>query len=219
MPVVNLYASVDQLAARVPTLFGESAEERTPAQQEAAELLLESISRAIDTETKREPGAFMPASATATARAIYGNGKSCLEIPEHIPATVNPTVTTIAGETAPKFAEYRGMLCVTDERGVLSRSDVWREGVPYTITARWGYPATPADIREYCLIWARQRALLNSGDMQGMVTQITRDGATLSRDDVPPVVRNGLKPWTLPETEEDNSGRVEFGTLRSSDFA
>jgi hypothetical protein len=218
VPVADLYATPDQLAARVPSQFGASAEERTDEQQAAAESLLEAISRAIDSVTKRTAGAFTPSPTEPSARVIYGNGKSCLEMPEHIPETVRPTITTIQGETPPKFAEYRGMLCVTDSRGVLSRRDVWPEGVPFTVTARWGYPQTPADIREACLVWAAQRARMNSGDTAGMVTSIARDGATIQRDDIPPVVRELLKPFVLAETEEDNSGTVEFGALRSSDF-
>jgi hypothetical protein len=218
MSVTNLYASVDQLAARVPTQFRATADDRTDEQTTAAENLLEAISRAIDSVTRREAGAFSPAATTPSAKVIYGNGKACLDVPAHIPTTVNPTITTISGVTPPKFAEYRGMLCITDDSGVLLRHEVWREGVPFTITARWGYQVTPADIREACLVWAAQRARMNSGDMAGMVTQITRDGATIQRDDIPPVVRDLLKTFILPETEDDHSGRVEFGTVRNSDF-
>lgn len=218
MSVSNLYATVDELAARVPTLFGATADDRTDEQTDAAEKLLESISRAIDSLTRREAGAFSPAASDPSSKVIYGNGKSCLDVPAHIPATINSTITTIQGVTPPKFAEYRGMLCITDTAGVLLRHEVWREGVPYTISARWGYATTPADIREACLVWAAQRARMNSGDMAGMVTSIARDGATIQRDDIPPVVRDLLKPFVLPETEEDHSGRVEFGTVRSSDF-
>lgn len=218
MSVANLYATADQLAARVPTIFGESTDERTPEQTAAAELLLEAISRAIDSATKREPGAFSPAADDPSERVIYGNGKSCLDIPEHIKGSVDPAVATISGMTAPKFTEFRAMLCITDDRGVMLRNEVWREGVPFTITARWGYEATPANVREACLIWAAQRARMNSGDVAGMVTSIARDGATIQRDDIPPVVRDMLKPFILPETEEDNSGRVETGVIRSSDY-
>lgn len=217
MPVTDLYATVDQLAARVPTLFGKTVDRRADEQTIAAETLLESISRAIDSRTLREPGAFSPSPEEATSRTVYGNSKSCLEIPAHIHGTVNSTVVTVASETAPAFREVRGLLCIADARGVLQRDEVWREGVPYTITARWGYASIPADIREACLAWAAQRGRMNSGDMSGMVTQIQRDGATLLRDDVPPIVRDLLKPFVLPETEDDHSGRVEFGTLRNSD--
>jgi hypothetical protein len=161
-----------------------------------------------------------PSPEEPTTRVLYGNNKSCLDLPEYIHGSVDPTVTTITGLTAPTVAEYRGRLCIVDSRGVLQRLEVWRDDVPYTIKARWGYAATPADIREACLIFASLRARLNAGDVSGVVTTITRDGAQLQRDDIPPVVRDLLKPYVLPEREDEGDGQgiVGFGSLRSSDY-
>lgn len=219
MAAENLYASASELAKRVPSLIASETGELDPAKADDAEALLEAISRAIDSKTRRQPGAFSPAAEEPSERVIYGNGKTCLEIPEHVAGTVNETVTTISGISAPKFVEHRQTLCITDSRGVMTRRESWREGVPYTITARWGYAQTPGDIREACLIWAMQRARMNSGDVSGVVTTITRDGATLMRDDVPPVVNDLIKPYIQPESadEDDRSGIVEFSSLRDSD--
>jgi hypothetical protein len=220
MSVENLYATVEELAPRAPgVITKDEAGEITDEGRAAGESLLEAISRAIDSKTRRHPGAFMASPESPTERVVYGNGKSCLEIPEHVPGSVGPTVTTIAGITPPKFVEYRATLCITDDVGVMLRSESWRDGVPYRVTARWGYPATPADIREGCLVWAAIRARLNAGDMSGAVTTITRDGATLQRDDVPPAVNDLIKPYVLPEREndDDQQGIVETGHLRDSD--
>lgn len=51
--------------------------------------LLEAISRAIDSWTKREPGEFSPSPAEASERTIYGNGENYLAVPEHITGTVH----------------------------------------------------------------------------------------------------------------------------------
>lgn len=220
MPVENLYATAEALADRAASQFGDGAGGLDEAKRDKAEELLEAISRFIDSYTKRSPGAFSPSPEEPQERVFYGNDKSCLDIPEHVAGSVDATAQTITGLTAPQFAEYRGMLCITDSRGVMQRLEVWRDGVPYTIKARWGYATTPADIREACLIWASLRARLNTGDVSGVVTTITRDGATLQRDDVPPVVRDLLKPYVLPEREDEDDGQgiVSFGELRSTDY-
>jgi len=121
--------------------------------------------------------------------------------------------------TAPSWVEIRGSICTVDSTGVLSRLDKWRDGVPYTVTARWGYDTTPADIREATLVWAAMRARLNAGDMSGAVTTILRDGSTLMRDDVPPAVKDLLAPYILPEKEieDDQKGLLEYGDIRSDD--
>jgi hypothetical protein len=219
MPVANLYATVEDLSQRAPAIFGQTVGEITDEQRASAESLLEAISRAIDSKTRRHAGAFSPSPDTATALVVYGNNKSCLEIPAHIKGTVNTTVTTIAGVAAPHCVEHRGLLCIVDSLGVMLRNARWREGVPYTIQARWGYDSTPADIREACLLEAARRARLNSGDIAGMVTTITRDGSTLQRDDFPPAFNNLIAPYILPEreNEDDQAGIVETGDIRSSD--
>jgi hypothetical protein len=216
----NLYATVEDLAPRAPAVIvKDDTGAITDESRAAGETLLEAISRAIDSKTRRHAGAFMPSPDTATEQVVYGNNKSCLEIPTHVIGTVDPTVTTIQGLIAPKFAEYRGLLCITDDAGVMIRTSVWREGVPYRITARWGYATTPADIREACLVWAAIRARLNAGDISGAVTTIVRDGATLMRDELPPAVKDLLAPYVLPEREEedDRAGLAEFGDVRSTD--
>jgi hypothetical protein len=220
MPVANLYATVEDLSQRAPAIIvKDEAGEITDESRTAGESLLEAISRAIDSKTRRTPGAFSPSPNEPTAHVVYGNNKSCLEIPAHIKGTVNTTVTTIAGVSAPHCVEHRGLLCIVDTSGVMLRNARWREGVPYTITARWGYQGVPADIREACLVWAAIRARLNAGDMSGAVTTITRDGSTLMRDDVPPSVKDLIAPYILPEreTEDDGAGLVEMGDIKSSD--
>jgi hypothetical protein len=220
MPV-DLYATAEALSARVPTQFADGTTGALDEEKrDTAESLLEAISRAIDSKTRRHPGAFSQSPTNPTERVVYGNNKSCLEIPEHVAGSVDPTVTTIQGVTAPQFVEHRANLCIVDSTGVMLRTSVWREGVPYTITARWGYASTPADIREACLVWASLRARLNAGDVSGVVTTITRDGASLQRDDIPPTVNDLIKPYVLPEREDDTDGQgiVEYGDIKSSDY-
>ncbi|MGB7925582.1 MAG: hypothetical protein WCF57_20255 [Pyrinomonadaceae bacterium] len=220
MPVADLYATAEALAERAPSIFGDGEGGLDAAKKDAAESLLEAISRAIDSRTKRSPGAFMPSPEEPTTRVLYGNDKPCLDLPEYIHGSVDLTVTTIAGVRAPLVAEYRGRLCIVDSRGVLQRLEVWRDGVPYTIKARWGYADTPADIREACLIEASKRARLNSGDVSGVVTTIMRDGAALQRDEFTPAFNELIKPYVLAEREDDDDGQgiVGVGELRSSDF-
>lgn len=220
MPVENLYATVEQLAPRAPSIITkDDAGEITDEARAAGELLLEAISRAIDSKTRRRPGAFSPAASEPSARVFYGNGKACLEVEPFVAGSVNPVVVVPAGFTAPKFVELKGLLCQASAAGVLDRSGRWLDTVPYTITARWGYAATPPDIREAALVWCALRAKVNAGDITGLVSSITRDGNTLMRDEVPPSVRDLLAPYVLPERldQDDQQGIVEMGDITSSD--
>ncbi|MDQ3651511.1 MAG: hypothetical protein M3458_14805 [Acidobacteriota bacterium] len=183
----------------------------------AVSALLTSASRAIDGVTKREENAFAASPALPTPKVVYGSGETCLVIPEHVKNSIT-TITTVTGLTAPAFAEYHGRLCVVDSRGVFLRSDVWQDGVPYTITARWGFASIPADINQACLklvdFWWKTK----SGALSGTIGNITQDGRLFVRDDFPASVMRLLAPYVLQERENDRAGLVEFGDLQTDEF-
>jgi len=77
----NLYAASTDLAARAPGIMPLNPDGTLPAASQAAgDALIEAISRAIDSKTRRKPGAFMPSPSSPSPLVVYGDNKYCLEL-------------------------------------------------------------------------------------------------------------------------------------------
>ena len=117
--------------------------------------LIEQASRFFDLECNVEPGYFEPAGDTATAKTIYGNGTNYLRLPPYVPGSLNTSITLPEGYTVPSFIEQNGFLVLTTSSGVLPPFQHfhncswsgWYSGVAVTVSARWGFVATPADVK------------------------------------------------------------------------
>lgn len=113
--------------------------------------LIEMASRFFDLLCGVEPGYFEEAGLTATARTFYGNGSRFLKLDRYVPGSLNATLSYPTGYTALDYVERDGYLVITDSTGVLSSSlrwsSGWYSGVPITVTAKWGFAATPADVK------------------------------------------------------------------------
>lgn len=114
--------------------------------------LIERASRFFDLLCGVKPGYF-EAGTTVTSRAFYGNGSRFLKLDRYVPGSLNATLTYPSGYTAFAFVERDGYLVLTDTAGVLtSRSpgqdfNGWYSGVPITVSAKWGFEATPEDVK------------------------------------------------------------------------
>lgn len=115
--------------------------------------LIEKASRFFDLLCGKPPGYFEAAGSTASERTFYGDGSYFLKIDRYVPGSLNPTLTLVSGYTAPDFVERGGYLQITASNGArLSRSfslssEGWWPGVPITISAKWGFEATPEDVK------------------------------------------------------------------------
>lgn len=114
--------------------------------------LIEMASRYFDLLCSVAPGYFEAAGATATARTFYGNGTNFLRLDRYVPGSLNATLAYPSGYTALDYAERDGYLVITDSTGVLSSRSLtfcngWYCGVPIVVTAKWGFEATPADVK------------------------------------------------------------------------
>lgn len=94
-----------------------------------------------------EDGAGIP----PVARTIYGDGTNYLRIPPYHNGTLAGTVTVPTGYTAPSFIATGGYL-VRAVDGVVQRGYPqfdfgWWQGVAVTVSAVWGYEATPEDVK------------------------------------------------------------------------
>lgn len=91
--------------------------------------------------------------AATADRVIYGNGLQILPLPPFVAGSVT-LVSTISDYTVPDYIEQDGALVLTDSTGVLlspyryglsysyGSATVWTPGVPYTITADFGWSAS-----------------------------------------------------------------------------
>lgn len=120
--------------------------------------LIERASRYFDLVAGVTPQFFEPAGPTATARTFYGDGTNFLRLDAYVAGSLNPTITVPEGYTAPTFIEREGYLVLaTDDGSFLHQwppfpswwriGSGWWAGLPITITARWGYASTPADVK------------------------------------------------------------------------
>lgn len=92
------------------------------------------------------------ADVVASDRIIYGDGTNYLRLPPYVPGTLSAAVTVPDGYTAPDFVAQNGYLLMTDSTGVLASSPYvslsgWWRGVAVTVSAIWGYEATPEDVK------------------------------------------------------------------------
>ncbi len=91
------------------------------------------------------------ADVVATSRTLYGNGLNYLKLPPYVPGTLNASITYVNDLTAPTFIESEGFLVLTGTTGNVPPfrypGSGWYAGEPLTVTALWGYEATPEDVK------------------------------------------------------------------------
>lgn len=146
------YATVAQFHARYHQIGGGAADEQLIGE------MLEAATAIID----RYVGyAFGTAAAEASNLVVYGDGTDYLAIPAYVAGSIEEVSGPSGALTT--YVERDGMLVAADSDGnvpvrrppgILWAGDYvggWAEGVPYTVTARWGVTAIPADIKEACI--------------------------------------------------------------------
>lgn len=117
------------------------------------ETLIERASRFFDLLCGVDPGYFEAAESTASSRVFYGDGTHYLRLDRYVPNSLDTSITLPEGYTAPEFIERQGYLIISSS-GVLSSRFApfpciggWTSGVPVTVSAKWGFEATPEDVK------------------------------------------------------------------------
>jgi len=82
-------------------------------------------------------------SATEAAQVVYGDGTPTLVLPAPVAGQVT-SITAPPGAIVPTYARRGDLLIAVDGR-------VWARGIPYTVTAPFGYGPPPADVVEATL--------------------------------------------------------------------
>jgi hypothetical protein len=116
------------------------------------DLLIPRASAIFDTLCGVSPGYFLPRTGSdpATEQTFYGSGGIYLTLPPHVEAI---EITMPTGYTLPTYVEMDGSLFLTDSSGVLVGTGgcadlTWPRGIAVKVKAKWGYEATPDDVKE-----------------------------------------------------------------------
>jgi len=190
---------------------GMTASATPPASDTLITDLIERVSRLFDLECGVPEGYFNgPLYPTATARTFYGDGTSYLKLPPYIPGTLNTTITVPTGYTAPDFIEKDGYLVQATSDGFLLNNQAvasftnkgvwtskWWAGIPITVTAKWGYASTPADVKLAVIEW-----IINVWRETDPASQrlVNLDGMAL-RERCPPRVMEVIKRYRMKTAE------------------
>lgn len=149
------YATLDQIQGRlVPNSYQTSDDAAIGEEITAA-------SRLIDSYLKVEDGFFQVAGSTASAKVVYGRGSDLLRLPPFTGSIVAADLAVPSGYTKPPFTVVNGWFTIQTPLtlGVVVGNApeynpflyAWLDNVPYTINAKWGWTAIPADITEACI--------------------------------------------------------------------
>lgn len=120
--------------------------------------LIERASQFFDSIVGVSPQFFEAAGDTATSRTFYGDGTNFLRLDAHVAGSLVEAITVPEGYEVPTFIQKDGFLILTTTEGNLTHAltpfpswyrsgSGWWAGQPITVTARWGYEATPADVK------------------------------------------------------------------------
>ena len=101
------------------------------------------------------------ADVVASSKTIYGDGTNYLQLPPYVPGTLNTTITLPDCYTVPTFIEQNGFLVLTSN-GITPPFNRfhniwwpgWYSGVAITVSAIWGFPSTPADVKQAVIEWS-----------------------------------------------------------------
>lgn len=142
------------------------------------------------------------AAAASGTSIVYGNGLQTLILPAYTVGSVT-LVSAPSGYTVPDYIEQDGALVITDSTGIVvtpyryglgyayGSSLVWQYGVPYTVTATYGWGADDlAVLAEATLQTAVQ--LWRYRDTGGSETIGAEGAITTVRAGWTPLVKQGL---------------------------
>lgn len=143
---------------------GMTTDGRPPATDELVSDIIERVSRAFDLEVGVPEGYFNPPLYPfATSKTFYGDGTNYLKPDPYLPGTLDANLTLPDGYSVPIFIEREGYLVITlgGNISIPGRSSIigglptfgWYQGVPIGISAQWGFPYTPTDVKLAVIEW------------------------------------------------------------------
>src|ERR1700759_3408806 len=181
--------------------------------------MLTRASRALDSRTRRAADAFAPAPDEASTQVWSGAGLPVLITGEYIKDSV-ASVTAPQGYMPAAWAEFRRRDVTTGALhvglhtamagGILTPRVPWAKGVPFTVTARWGFEEPPGEIIEACLKLTREWWRQQVGEVAGPVGDLQQ--FRRPERGFPKEVDDLLAPYVLPDfVEQEEEGTIEVG--------
>jgi hypothetical protein len=133
--------------------MGPTAQATTSALPDPeATKLIERACRFFDLLCGVSPGYFEEGT-TVSSKTFYGDGSHYLKLDRYVPGTLNTSISLPDGYTAPEFIQREGYLVISSSGILTSRfapfpcNGGWSAGVPVTVSAKWGFEATPEDVK------------------------------------------------------------------------
>lgn len=139
------------------------------------------------------------ADVIATARSFDGSGLNYLKLDPYVSGTLS-VLTVPSGYETPYYVERNGYLVRTGSDHVLptTPSDwVWNSGVLVTVTAKWGFAETPADIRHAVI----ELAINLWRETDAATSKLVGIDGLIQRESLPPRVREIVKFRRLSEAK------------------
>ena len=186
--------------------------------------MLTAAYRAIDSRTRRQPLAFIPAPEQATEQTFYGTDSPVLLLPDFVADSIS-SVTGPAGYMPPTWVvwqrrdettgAYRRGIHTAMTGGILTPRFTWKKGVPFKVTAHWGFVATPPEITQGGYLLVRHWWTQGPGNLSGP----TGDLRPYAQErGFPKMVDELIAPYVLPDAiAEEESGEIERGELLDAD--
>ena len=155
----------------MPDLYVTAAELKAGAQESDAsntdswEVLALAVSRMFDRECDVPDSYFMPAAEEASERVFRGKGTEYVKLDPYLADSIDSLLVadeefTVGGDD---YYENEGYLIfgVPTPESSQPSSIIIENGAVVTVSARWGFAAVPAEIRQACLeqglfMWRRR---------------------------------------------------------------
>lgn len=189
----NEYADRDEtLRDMLPNVVISEDPDEPNADQLTVGRYIEAASRLVDTYTNRPDGYFaaLAEDSEPTLRRYRGRGHNFLQIGQHVFGSIASVVigTATLAESAYYEHETNGWLYAADPTAGFTVSPEFYDyrdggysfpsGRLYTISARWGFAATPADIVAATKLIVQQ--IWDRG--HGVIGEVTPSGFVIERD-------------------------------------
>lgn len=180
---------------------GMTASGKPPASDDLIDNLIERVSRLFDQMCGVAEGYFNePLYPTATEHTFYGDGTNYLSLPPYIPGTLD-TVSLPDEYSAPDYVAQNEHLIRTYSNHYLPPGPFrsyfygWDEGVPVTVTAKWGFASTPADVKLAIIEWVIN--VWRETDPASL--KLTNLDGSVLREAIPPRVKEVIKRYRMTQ--------------------
>lgn len=133
------------------------------------------------------------ADVVATERTFYGDGTNILKLDPYVPGSLSTTIAVPADYTTPDFIIQNGHLLRSSDTGIPNPAGSynygWMARIPVTVTAKWGYESTPADVKAAVI----EMAINLWREVDPATAKLSGMDGSIRREAIPPRVKEIAK--------------------------